>query len=166
MKKIKFIFILVTSIILFGCAKDKKRHSFSCGSEYNLTYPIWTDTMSNKLLCGQWKITEVNYTRGTGSKHTFDTTYYPNTILILNQNGSGTYNLDNNEVTWTFKNGVWPQIRITNIGSLYPFPVNFINNNSALVSVQSIPWPNKRFFVTMGGGSNNWEQVWVQFEGQ
>ena len=167
MKRHKYIFIFLALTTVFSCTKDKglikQDSSFDCGT--TVTLPLWTDTMTNKLLCGQWKITEINYTSGTGSNHTFDTTYYPNTLLILNQDGSGTYNTTTN-ITWTFANGHWPKMNITNINSLFPFAVNFINNNVTSTSVESIPWPNNTFHVVTGGGNNTWEQVWISFQRQ
>jgi hypothetical protein len=124
--------------------------------------------------CEYWKITKINYMRGNGSTHYFDTIYYPNQVLKLSASSNGTLN-SSIPINWTYNTvpSNFPKMTLTKINSLFNFPVNFIHNDSADIYIQSNPdayfesYPHQRFFVTYGKGLNgNWESGSIQFERQ
>ncbi len=161
--------------IVTSCTKDTPISGYNkdrCGTL--ATLPAWTKTLIDNQLIGDWKITRISYGRSNGSTHNFDTTYYPNQVLKLSASGNGTLNVSI-PINWTYNSVTnnFPIMTLTNINSLFNFPVNFIYNNSADMYIQSNPaayfesYPHQRFFVTYGKGLNgNWEQGFIQFERQ
>lgn len=176
MKKYRHIIQLTISLAAFtACSKDNtitNNNDNFCGTV--ATLPAWTQNVTSNVLVGDWKITEISYGKGSGSTHYFDTTYYPNHVINFSDNGSGTLDFSI-PITWGYStvSNNFPQMTVTNINSLFTFPVNFIYNDSVDLSLGSNPgsyfdsYPHQRFFAGYGKGQDgNWEQGSIKFERQ
>ncbi|MBN1638621.1 MAG: hypothetical protein JW866_06630 [Ignavibacteriales bacterium] len=167
MKLRKAIFDIAILIALLSCSEDnnivESQQSWLCGTVPDTR---WTQYVTNDSLIGSWTITTIQYSKGQGQVHLFDTSYNLNAPLILNPYNSGTiYSLPLNWIL-TASTSNSPRLIITNIDTLFPFKIKFIHNNIAEIYPQSPPSTkiNSGFFATAGKGEKGqWEQVYISF---
>jgi hypothetical protein len=116
-------------------------------------------------LKGNWTIYAIAYSKGNGEIHLVDTTYNLTAPLTLNSNGTGT--LYSSSISWKFSvsQGFYPKLTITDIDTLYPFTVNFIQNNAADMYILPIPIPPLDEFCTTVEQDINgqWEKTTIYF---
>ena len=166
----KIILSLTVLATIYSCSKDKgiidNNNNWDCGYYVDMT---WSQNVSADSLVGNWVIWHIDYSKGTGATHLFDTTYNLTAPLTLNANGTGT--IYSTPLNWSLSTApnTFPILTITNIDTLFPFPVNFIYNDTADAHIQNPPsiLYQSRFFTTAGqGGNGNCEQIYLSFERQ
>jgi hypothetical protein len=155
---------LAFCLLAARCTKDKgisKTGGGECGTV--ATLPSWASTLNINQLAGNWKITSIYYSRGTGTVHSFDTSYSANQNIQLMANGNGILG-PSIPIKWTYssRQNNFPKMMFFKLNSLFSFSVSSFYNDSLDVSVDG--YTDQGFFVTFGGGKNNdWEQGYMDF---
>jgi len=169
MKKLKIFFALAALTTFISCSKNAPipgQSGWECGTVADMT---WTQNVSADSLAGNWTIWWINYSRGAGQTHYYDTSYALTAPLTLNANGTGTiYSIPLNWSLTVSQNNL-PKLTITKLDTLFPFQVNFIYNDTADTYLESPPHiqSQSRFFVTAGKDYNGrWERTYINFERQ
>jgi hypothetical protein len=164
MKKLNFIFGIMLLSIIFGCSKDKvnvDQNLNQCGTVADIS---WISEVTNSNFYGNWIITNVSYSKGSGSTHIFDTTYCPNMSLILNEDGTGFINTT--QLFWELSNsGGLPKVTISEFDTLFPFSVNFFINDVTDLSIQAPPH-SKILFSAGRSVNGQWEHSYINIEKQ
>jgi len=170
MRHLKYFIVLTILVTIVGCKKvspNIEQNNF-CGTEGNT---LWMQTVTNNDLIGNWKIIQISYLKEKGQTAYFDTTYSLNAPLTLNANGTGMlYSSILLNWTLTIKQNYPPKLSLTNIDTLFHFPVNFIQNDTADAYMTISPpqtLSHTRFSVTVGKGfDGQTEQGYIDFERQ
>lgn len=172
MRQIKTILVLILLLTIVSCKKDSpivEQNNF-CGTD-ETTPLLWMQNVTKSDLIGDWKIIQISYSKEKGQTVYFDTTYSLNAPLTLNANGTGML-YSSIPLNWalTIKQRYPPKLTLTNIDTLFHFPVNCIHNDTVDTYMTISPpqtLPHTRFSVTVGAGLNGQiEQGYIDFERQ
>jgi hypothetical protein len=160
MRKLKIFFALTTLTTFISCSKDTPvSGQWECGTVVDMT---WTQNVTANDFVGNWTIWNINYSKGTGNTHTYDTTYSPNAPLTLNSNGTGTiYSTPLNWTATTAPNS-FPKLTITQADTLFPFQVGFLQSGTVDIYLQ-LP-PDTRFYGRASKNGTPWEYADISFK--
>lgn len=157
--------------MLSSCSKNKGSvpdvfaNSDWCGT---VSDNSWMKGVHEDSLTGNWEITYVAFSEGTGSSITlYDTVYHPFSPITFFAGGSG--NLNGLTVSWTLDTSYYgiPRLTITNLDTLFPFATQF--DDTARIFLQFPP------STAVGSGfyawgreilGNNWEDITITFKRQ
>ena len=154
---------MILLLTIVSCSKDKTSgvNINQCGT---IADNSWTSSVSSSDLLGAWTVKNVSYSKGIESTHIYDTSYYSEMPLILNADGTGTIN--STPLLWQLSNaGGLPRLTISEMDTLYPFPVGFFINNVTDLSIQAPP--HSKILFSAGKSTNGqWEQSYISIEKQ
>ena len=168
MKKLTFILSFAVLTVINGCSKENSKilddtvKGDRCGTVLDLT---WTQNLTIDSLVGNWKILGITYSKGNGQSN-FDTTYNASATLRLNNDGTGL--LNNIPINWNLivSPNIFPVLTFTSFETLFPFPVNFIQNNRLESNLERMPNTNvdSKIYITVEKTiSGQWEQAFINF---
>jgi len=158
MRQLKKILGLTILVVIISCSKDKSKTDEGnwCGTD-----ETWTQTLTKDNLVGNWTIWSIYYSKGTDNTVLFDTTYSVTAPLTLNANGTGT--IYNKTLNWslTTSPGSFPKLTITQLDTLFSFPVGFIHNDTTDIYLQ-LP-PASSFYGRASKNGTSWESSDITF---
>ncbi len=157
MRQPKTILILAILIIMSSCTKDDRTKDDDwCGTD-----ETWPQTVTKDDYVGNWIIWEIDYSKGTGNTKLFDTSYSMTTPLTLNADGTGFIYTKPLNWSLTTSSETLPILTVTQLDTLFPFPVGFIHNDTTEIFLQ-LP-PQTRFYGTANKYGTVWEHSDISF---
>jgi hypothetical protein len=140
MRQLTTILGLMVLATMSSCKKEDPTTEDAnwCGTEE----PTWFQTVTKNDLVGNWLIRNINYSKSIGNTKLYDTSYSVAAPLVLNANGTGT--IYSKPLNWslTASSKYLPKLTITQLDTLFPFPVGFIHNDSADIYMRLAPSPS------------------------
>lgn len=156
MIRIRTVIASAILLITLSCTKDRVQPNplNECGTTTDIS---WVKEVKRSDFIGNWTINKVSYSKGHESTSDFDTTFQPERSLVLNNDGTG--QIDNQPLLWSFQNaGGLPRLTISELDTLFSFPVDFFINHVADFYVKAPPhssiWINSRRSI-----NSNWESA-------
>jgi hypothetical protein len=158
MRQLKTILGLTILVIMSSCKKDDPitKEDNWCG-----TVETWSQTVTKDDFVGKWIIWNINYSKGTGNTILYDTSYSVTAPLTLNADGTGIIYTQPLNWSLTTSSNSFPKLTITQLDTLFPFPVGFIHNDTTDIYLQ-LP-PNSRFYGRASKNGTPWEYSDISF---
>lgn len=158
MQQCKTMLGLVILAMISSCSKDRPvtEPDNWCG-----TVETWSKTVTADDLVGNWTIWNIYYSKGTGNTTLYDTTYSITAPITLNANGTGT--IYNTPLKWSLTTSLntFPKLTITQLDTLFSFPVGFIHNDTTDIYLQ-LP-PTQSFYGRASKNGTPWEYSDISF---